>query len=357
MADRLKVLAYPADVQGCGTHRVLWPVGYAAAAGAIEVILGRAPVAAKQSGEPIPFLVAAETKHIHPDVVVLQRPLEAWMLAYLLRCEEMGIATVVEIDDDFTNLNPQNPAYAATSPLRNGLMNRDWLLRCCEAADLVTVSTPSLAAIYGKHGRVRVVRNRVPGRWLTIERQEEPTPTLLWTGVYRYHHGDLDVAKDAIRTQLPAAGWGMRTIGGSTELEGILRVPVEIVPWVALHEGFPESIAVSTAGIVPLVDRPFNRAKSYIKGLEYAALGLPFIASATPEYVELANRGCGVLADSPGQWRRRMRTLVESADWRAEQSARNRAVAATLTHEEGVEEWVSAWRQAVEHRMSMRVAV
>ncbi len=37
-----------------------------------------------------------------------------------------------------------------------------------------------------------------------------------------------------------------------------------------------------TVGIAPLVDRPFNRSKSWIKGLEYSAFGLPFVASPLP---------------------------------------------------------------------------
>jgi len=37
-------------------------------------------------------------------------------------------------------------------------------------------------------------------------------------------------------------------------------------------------------GIVPLVARPFNQAKSALKGMEYAACGVPFVASRSPEY-------------------------------------------------------------------------
>ena len=33
-----------------------------------------------------------------------------------------------------------------------------------------------------------------------------------------------------------------------------------------------------TVGMVPLALTPFNQAKSYIKGLEFAARGVPFVA-------------------------------------------------------------------------------
>ena len=46
-------------------------------------------------------------------------------------------------------------------------------------------------------------------------------------------------------------------------------------------------------GIAPLVDSPFNRSKSAIKAMDYAALGLPVLASDMPVFR-------GSLADGPG---------------------------------------------------------
>jgi hypothetical protein len=46
-------------------------------------------------------------------------------------------------------------------------------------------------------------------------------------------------------------------------------------------------------GLVPLEARDYNRAKSALKGMEYAACGIPFVASPSPEYIRFA---CGILA-------------------------------------------------------------
>ena len=48
-------------------------------------------------------------------------------------------------------------------------------------------------------------------------------------------------------------------------------------------------------GIAPLEDTAFNRCKSAIKALDYAALGLPVLASERAVYR-------GTLADGPGGW-------------------------------------------------------
>lgn len=55
-------------------------------------------------------------------------------------------------------------------------------------------------------------------------------------------------------------------------------------------------------GIAPLRDIPFNHAKSYIKGLEYAAAGIPFIATDIAEYSSLAASGVGRVASTKDEW-------------------------------------------------------
>jgi hypothetical protein len=51
-----------------------------------------------------------------------------------------------------------------------------------------------------------------------------------------------------------------------------------------------------------LNDIPFNHAKSFIKGLEYAAAGIPFVSSFSPEYEYLAEHGVGRVAKTQDEW-------------------------------------------------------
>ncbi len=66
---------------------------------------------------------------------------------------------------------------------------------------------------------------------------------------------------------------------------------------------YPELLKFDV-GMIPLRDTPFNVAKSDIKGLEYAASGIPFIAAALPEYARLWAdwEGCFHLAKRPKDW-------------------------------------------------------
>jgi hypothetical protein len=62
-------------------------------------------------------------------------------------------------------------------------------------------------------------------------------------------------------------------------------------------------------GIVPLTNNPFNEAKSSLKGLEFSMSMIPFIASDTQEYRDLAEMGCGRIAKKPKDWIRYLEEL------------------------------------------------
>jgi hypothetical protein len=84
---------------------------------------------------------------------------------------------------------------------------------------------------------------------------------------------------------------------------------------------YPKLITMDV-GIVPLHNTPFNRAKSDLKGLEYAASGIPFIAQNLDAYIELQQSlGVGRVAKSPSKWLRHLNELRDP-NVRAEEGAR-----------------------------------
>jgi hypothetical protein len=64
-------------------------------------------------------------------------------------------------------------------------------------------------------------------------------------------------------------------------------------------------------GIVPLQPSPFNEAKSNLKGLEYALSGVPFVASNTQEYRDLADAGAGRVAKNNKEWLKNLKQLLD----------------------------------------------
>jgi hypothetical protein len=99
------------------------------------------------------------------------------------------------------------------------------------------------------------------------------------------------------------------------------NVPFARYPWLW------ENVGVS---LIPLEDCPFNRAKSWLKGLESCAAGVPFIVSAGfPEYEALEDEGALFIearSSHPGTWLAALDEFMNS-DVRRRAGAINREVA------------------------------
>lgn len=327
------------------------------------------------------------------DVVVLQRPLGRGWAQIVPMLQAHGRAVVVEVDDDFLTLNPNNPAWIQNHPSADPERNWTWLRYAVRHADLVTVSTPALARRYSSDAeRVRILRNCVPERYLQIGdrgftdslvrrnrcaagglRSPSPqaglqvvphlssarrtelhsTKRVGWPGTPTYHPGDLEVCRGAVAVALERTGAVFVAIGGQRTAE-ILGIPPERAyyqPWTSL-EDYPAAVARLDVGIAPLADTAFNAGKSSLKALEYSALSVPFVCSPSPEYVHL---GAGVLAHNPRTWQRSLIRLVDDDAYAAEQRERNRAIAAEWTYERHAHEWIEAWETAWDRRMKASI--
>lgn len=77
-----------------------------------------------------------------------------------------------------------------------------------------------------------------------------------------------------------------------------------------------------TLGVVPLEPGGFSEAKTHIGGLEYAAVGVPWVASATAEYVRLAGHAkSACIVYRPREWEHTVSRLVRDPELRAEVAA------------------------------------
>lgn len=331
------------------------------------------------------------------DVVVYQRPMFEYKLDLIRILQRKGIAVVVELDDDFHNIDEDSKAFKHAhphwhlldksgllsrqagvptwgwNPKRTAYMNYNNIMAACEVADLVTVTTPALAELYGKHGRVAVLPNFVPDSYLAIatcrwgHSQDidfcmacgwEPTdgqPAILagWTGSVDTHPHDLEETGGGVAQALAATpNSGFFTIGtgkGVQQRLGLNQPPLTTEGWVSIGD-YPHHVAKLDVGIVPLADTAFNAAKSCLKGMEMAATGVPFVASPRADYQRLARLGVGELADSPKDWRKKVARLLRDPIHRQERSETYRNNMKPLTYENNADLWWSAWQLAAEYR-------
>jgi len=129
---------------------------------------------------------------------------------------------------------------------------------------------------------------------------------------------------------------------------GLTTEPEE-VDWIESVDTYAASIGeLFDVGIAPLRLDKFNACKSWLKPLEYSARGVYCVRARSEEYERL---GLGLPARAPKDWAKWISVGVQDADRRREvaAAARERVLAQHLT-EHTVEQWIAAWRTALDHR-------
>lgn len=351
----IRVTLLPADRGGCGLHRMFNPARalLITEPGKYDISIG--------DGIQAFFDRRGEVTSLPPmncDLLVLQRTLDAQMVKLIPHIQRQGVAVVVEVDDDIERVATGNFAWWVLNHPQSKEHYSN-LHAACEQADLVTVSTPALAR-YASHGRVVVLPNFVPYELATMPRHPNPTDTwrvkLGWSGTMETHPLDPYAPRGQVGRVVAETGCQFWQIGNPVGVHHAIGLPrlakLHTSGWVPLPQ-YPQALSQLDVGIVPLEDSQFNRAKSGLKGLEMAALGIPFVASDTPDYRRLADFGVGTLAAKPKTWYRETRRLVVDHAYRQQMSDEGRAaVLQYATIEANAYRWAEAWEQALSNRRS-----
>lgn len=263
------------------------------------------------------------------DVSVFKLMMHRAMPQLFRMMQDRGERVVVDIDDFHFGLHEENLAYNQTNPHKHVESNRMHYEIAIRHADTVTVSTQFLADFYSARCRdVRLIRNAIDSERFHIVEQPEK-PTIGWIGGTLWRSGDIELLAEWLPAfvkdhdlsvhhsgHIPGDGHHFAARAG---LRRVSTIPMSLV------KDYPNLFAPIHIGLVPLVLNDFNEAKSYLKGLEYAASGIPFIASPSLEYEMLAEAGVGRIARTPDEWRDHATELLDP-DVRRAEAERNRAI-------------------------------
>jgi glycosyltransferase involved in cell wall biosynthesis len=350
----VKVRVYPSDRGGCGHYRLILPA-LNLADDDVHIEGGL-----QEIGIETPVTYAGVTTNVRTrqritcdaDVAVFQRVTSREKAQIISELQAQGTAVVVDVDDDLDALPTGHPYKPDAIPGHG----RDVLHEACDRADLVTVSTPALAERYGAHGRVMVLPNCIPESYLKLGRKNA-AKTVGWTGSTVTHVKDLEVCGNGIAKALTDTGARFLAVGTGMGVRKQLRLKkIDATGgWVPFEE-YPKNYQKLDVAVVPLVLNRFNQAKSWLKGLEAAALSVPFVASPTAPYRELADLGAGLLAHDPGEWRRHVAKVLTQREFAANMIGNGRCVAAEWTYERRAWAWLEAWDQARMNRSARCVA-
>lgn len=215
-------------------------------------------------------------------------------------------------------------------------------------AHVVTCTTAPLAEHLGKiNENVHVVPNTVPESLLTLLAPAEkyrlpwilgyqgsPSHARDWTPTVQHHVGRFLVRRP---------DWAIN-LYGSNQPAANLHPRIRHIPWIADEESYYAAIASMDIGIGPLRNTPFNRAKSSLRAVEYAALGVVAVLPDLPPYRGWVEDGVtGRLVGSHQTLSGVLAEVAADLDHMIAMGVSARQRAAQWTTEACIERWVTAW--------------
>jgi hypothetical protein len=319
---RPHVFVLPADNGPCGYYRLRWPA---------EALSDRFDIEIADRTYYDPFSVGA-------DIFVMQRPIHRRTPMVIRGLRAQGTAVVVDMDDDLSCVHVKNPSYAISRDMHHIVEE------ACESATMVTVTTDALATRYNAGA---VLPNCIPESYLKVPHKD--SALVGWGGKASTHPGDLEVMGDAIsRLNSPFLNVGpgdriARVLGVKQAFNATGHLP--LAQW-------PSELARIGVGVAPLANTPFNEAKSWLRPLEYSAVGVPWVASPTTPYRAFHEQGAGLLADSPSDWHLQLHRLQKDKQMRWDLADAGRELARAWTIEANAHTWGDAWQAALDKENS-----
>ncbi len=271
------------------------------------------------------------------DVVHVHRYLGGDGQATVERLRAQGIGVVWDNDDDLANLPRTNPKYAKYGGARRGALVRT-IQAMVRAVDVVTTPSEVLAERFRAAGAadVRVVENHLPDAFPGTKPVKHDGVTLVWLAALE-HQADyqgLRLKETLMRLLDAHADLRILSIGLGLGLPSDRYEHVKQVDFL----GLPRALAHADVGIAPLVDIPWNQARSNVKLKEYAAAGLPWLASPVGAYRGMGEeQGGRLVADD--DWHAAIDALVSDARARKKLAKR----AAKWAKGETVSKHASVW--------------
>lgn len=284
------------------------------------------------------FQIRTADESVHDiDVVWMQRLMHAGAATNALIARRNGQVVINDLDDWYWGLSSSNNAFKNTHPKLSPTININHYRETLGNSDLVIISTPYLAdrakQFLGRTG-IMVIPNFIDlARFPLYEHTDTDVPLVGWAGSTAHRSRDLETISGVIRPMVEQGEIRLHHTGHHPSYPSVastMKLPESSVSTYPLsnHEDYPKGLKFDV-GIVPLNDLPFNRAKSDIKGLEYTACGIPFVAQNLDAYMQLrTNLGIGRTAKRASDWIRHLHALRSPSVRREEGEANREAVKA-----------------------------
>jgi len=252
------------------------------------------------------------------DVIVIQR-VNPYSTQILKKAKKHNIKLVYESDDDFLDINPANPSY-------NYIMgNFNNIKKLVSNVDKIVVSTGELKKRFKKldFNNVSIIKNYHVNSSLPIKPFTYRGNNFIKIGYFGTltHQNDLELIHNVIlrlKDIYSKKGIDIKfEIAGASIDENVDWFDVKKIPYYPMSlNTFYDWLAKNIEwdiGVIPLVNTEFNKCKSELKYIEFAALGIPVVASNINVYSEAIENGVtGFLANNEDEWVDMLSHLIDN---------------------------------------------
>jgi glycosyltransferase involved in cell wall biosynthesis len=324
-AEHLRVLFLRGVDNGPGFYRVVQPLLF------LRSLIGSGSPLRCEESSRLSVRMGANY-----DMIVAPRIGDRDTLRNLYDLKKLGCLIVYETDDLLTQIPHWNPNWYVDPHIRE--VGRLAL----EISDACLVATPELRNALGRPEVTHVVENGInPKLWpMSIQAQSQDEIRILWAGSDT-HKKDLEWIVPALRRlQYKHKGLCKRlvwvfvgyapddvTCSMMTSDGPRRRIKSELADYVVGIGPcsvfyWPSHLASLRChmAVAPLVDHPFNQAKSELKCLEAWALGIPILASRIAPYERAMEGGVGgeLVNNDPMAWEVAIERMLMSPERRLE---------------------------------------
>jgi glycosyltransferase involved in cell wall biosynthesis len=308
---------------------------YLGASNASATLMARHPIAIGRAEHEL-----REMSRVKPPVVLLHRecsPLTGGRLeAALLSSAMRG---VYDFDDA---LHWDSGGNAITRPFRRKV---EKAVRSIRAADEVIAGNETLgdfASAWAQHVTV-IPSCVVPEHYmLKVSYELSDPPVIGWVGTPATERYLEQVGPSLLRLNAKS-GARLRLMGSLGGNLGDLESIVDRVPW--SEASTEKTLATWDIGIMPLGDGLYERGKCGYKLVQYAAAGLPGVASPVGVNRQMISAFAMTAAVTPDEWLSSIEELLQmSSGARMKRGAKARAVAEQAY---SYASWEKVWRRVV----------